>query len=400
MSKVSKGLNRQAGKDDSKGSTIDPLASATSEVATPASPPALTLRVLLDELSRSELAAMNARTRDEGAEASAFGLPPSSWPEIRRLADLVHAYSGRVFDVNTVHGCLLPRLRRLGKDESTIDRMTVEEAIRTIDGSTNLDCPNCGGVLEDRNVGRHCEACRTVQMDAYRASIGPPIVAAAFVGKNLITEEQFRSQVDPEIRHFARMKFGTHLSIIELWSVLIDWLKSEHGFTDHGEEWVAKMDGDGRFVKNGTWLQDVPRKKVIELLRAEVGPAPSPPAPCEAAAPTVLASASPAVKVVAASGRDRIRVDLTLDPPQVVLDGTSQGIDRDSAIYLHELIEANGRPVSFNALRRARPELDGCVGTRLIGKLPLNIRDFVVQKGKGSQLRLDVEKLNLRPVAQ
>jgi hypothetical protein len=81
------------------------------------------------------------------------------------------------------------------------------------------------------------------------------------------------------------------------------------------------------------------------------------------------------------------------DPPKIVLDGSPYPVKYEAALYLDELIQADGRPVSFKALQEVTPALEGAVGTRLLGSLPPKILDLIERGGKGSPVRLRVELL-------
>jgi len=108
--------------------------------------------------------------------------------------------------------------------------------------------------------------------------------------------------------------------------------------------------------------------KVFEMLAQQLAG--------QQAAATVQAAPSPAPSPPIP------RIVVSLDPPQVVLDGAAYALTPDGAAFLQTLVEANGDWVAGSSIPDIRAD-------RVKGRLPAPIRDLIeASTGKGYRLKL------------
>jgi hypothetical protein len=83
-------------------------------------------------------------------------------------------------------------------------------------------------------------------------------------------------------------------------------------------------------------------------------------------------------------------LEIRLEPPSAILDGTPYSLaNRDSAIYLKALLDANGNRITVAEIAAKCPEFKGARPHRILKKLPEPIAILVeVVPGRGSQIRL------------
>jgi hypothetical protein len=89
----------------------------------------------------------------------------------------------------------------------------------------------------------------------------------------------------------------------------------------------------------------------------------------------------------------RLRAVLDPDHPHFILDGKFIPAEKVLVAYVNELIEANGRPVSFARWIEDKPEFEGATVTRVMNELPKEIQPFVERGRKGRPSRLKMELL-------
>jgi hypothetical protein len=93
------------------------------------------------------------------------------------------------------------------------------------------------------------------------------------------------------------------------------------------------------------------------------------------------------------SRQTRLQAILNRKPPFLMLDGQPYPGTEVAVHFVAELIEANGRQVSFSQWVRDHSRFEGSQSDRVLRSLPAEILRFIERGGKGRQPRLKVEAL-------
>jgi hypothetical protein len=89
----------------------------------------------------------------------------------------------------------------------------------------------------------------------------------------------------------------------------------------------------------------------------------------------------------------RLKAVLDVKCPYLRLDGAPFPAEEVGVRFVAELIEANGREVSFTAWRKKHSQFEGEQSNRVLDRLPAEILAFIIRGGKGHRPRLDTAKL-------
>jgi hypothetical protein len=93
------------------------------------------------------------------------------------------------------------------------------------------------------------------------------------------------------------------------------------------------------------------------------------------------------------SRRIRLKAYVSKNDSRIELNGKPYPVEQEAAVFVDELIKADGARVSFSELKNKHSLLAGIVITRLFKKIPKEVAKFIEQKGKGTPYRLKVEEL-------
>lgn len=183
-------------------------------------------------------------------------------------------------------------------------------------------------------------------------------------------------------------------SLLEL--IQAGWAKA--GVREPRQEGYYDRDlGEGRVVIS------VARDRASNVTESIAGPGGSPTqdtTPCLAldpsAADSAIESAEPdrrapepaeETRVVEESKAPYLKVVVNCNNSHIIIKGNLFTISEACAIYVDELVKAKGHPVSFASLKKKYSQLEGQVSTRLLKKLPKEVRALIGGGHKGQPYR-------------